>query len=98
MNIEITCNRVSSTPGIRSGEMRVNLMGAQIETPDEAAQREMLAVMDESVILAFIAERYSISEIEQQLKESQAETEIRWHGGQGQSPAITLSEFSGNFS
>ena len=64
MNIEITCNRVSSNPGIRSGEMRVNLIGAQIETPDEAAQREMLAIMDESVVFAYLAERgYSVSEV-----------------------------------
>lgn len=63
MNIEITCNRVSSTPGIRSGEMRVNMIGAQIETPDEAVQREMLAVMDESVVFAYLTERgYSVTE------------------------------------
>ncbi|WP_447879792.1 hypothetical protein [Serratia fonticola] len=63
MNIEITCNRVSSNPGIRPGEMRVNLIGAQIETPDEAAQREMLAVMDESVVFAYLTERgYSVTE------------------------------------
>lgn len=63
MNIEITCNRVSSNPGIRPGEMRVNLIGAQIETPDEAAQREMLAVMDESVVFAYLSERgYSVTE------------------------------------
>ncbi|HBE9079132.1 hypothetical protein [Serratia fonticola] len=63
MNIEITCNRVSSNPGIRPGEMRVNLIGAQIETPDEAVQREMLAVMDESVVFAYLSERgYSVTE------------------------------------
>lgn len=64
MNIEITCNRVSSNPGVRPGEMRVSLVGAQIETPDEAAQREMLAVMDESVVFAYLAERgYSVTEV-----------------------------------
>ncbi|MBP0998435.1 hypothetical protein J8629_15390 [Serratia fonticola] len=63
MNIEITCNRVSSNPGIRPGEMRVNLIGAQIETPDEAVQREILAVMDESVVFAYLSERgYSVTE------------------------------------
>ena len=36
-------------------------------------------------------------ELAQQLSESQAETEKRWNGSSNDSPAITWSEFAGNF-
>ncbi|WP_157834762.1 MULTISPECIES: hypothetical protein [unclassified Serratia (in: enterobacteria)] len=37
------------------------------------------------------------SELQQQLIESQAEKEVRWHGAQHESPSLTWSEFAGNF-
>lgn len=37
------------------------------------------------------------SELEQQMNESQAETELRWHGNTHESPRITLGEFAGDF-
>lgn len=36
----------------------------------------------------FIAKMFS--ELEQQMNESQAETELRWHGNTHESPRITL--------
>jgi hypothetical protein len=41
---------------------------------------------------------HMLSELELQLAESQAETDIRWQGSEKQSPLITWSEFAGNFS
>ena len=47
----------------------------------------------------FIAKMFS--ELEQQMNESQAETELRWHGSTHgsthESPRITLGEFAGDF-
>lgn len=56
MNLEITCTRFSSMPPQRIGEYRVNIINATIDAPDEAAQREMLSLVDESVLLQWIAE------------------------------------------
>lgn len=57
MNIEITCSRISTMPGQRIGEHRANIINATIEAPDEAAQREMLALVDETVLMAWMSER-----------------------------------------
>ncbi|HEJ7171062.1 TPA: hypothetical protein SMF89_001002 [Serratia marcescens] len=56
MNIEITCTRFSSMPTQRIGEYRVNIINATINAPDEAAQREMLSLVDESVLRQWMAE------------------------------------------
>lgn len=37
------------------------------------------------------------SELQQQLTESQAEKDARWHGSQHESPSLTWNEFAGNF-
>lgn len=56
MNIEITCTRFSSMPQQRLGEYRVVINSATIDAPDEAAQREMLSLVDESVLRQWMAE------------------------------------------
>ncbi|WP_392586886.1 hypothetical protein [Serratia ureilytica] len=56
MNLEITCTRFSSMPTQRIGEHRVNIINATIDAPDEAAQREMLSLVDESVLRQWMAE------------------------------------------
>lgn len=56
MNLEITCTRFNSMSPHRIGEYRVNIINATIDAPDEAAQREMLSLVDESVLLQWIAE------------------------------------------
>ncbi|WP_061799472.1 hypothetical protein [Serratia ficaria] len=63
MNIEITCSRISTMPGQRIGEHRANIINATIDAPDESAQREMLALVDESVLMAWMAEHgYMVTE------------------------------------
>jgi hypothetical protein len=56
MNLEITCTQFSSMPTQRIGEYRVNIINATINAPDEAAQREMLSLVDESVLRQWMAE------------------------------------------
>lgn len=56
MNIEITCTRFNSMPTQRIGEYRVNIINATIDAPDEAAQREMLSLVDEAVLRQWMAE------------------------------------------
>ncbi|MDQ7101471.1 hypothetical protein [Serratia sp. MF2] len=56
MNIEITCSRLSTMPPQRIGEYRVNIINATINAPDEAAQREMLSLVDEAVLRQWMAE------------------------------------------
>lgn len=56
MNIEITCSRLSTMPTQRIGEYRVNIINATIDAPNEAAQREMLSLVDESVLRQWMAE------------------------------------------
>lgn len=56
MNIEVTCTRFSSMQSQRLGENRINIINATIDAPDEAAQREMLSLVDESVLRQWMAE------------------------------------------
>lgn len=56
MNIEITCTRFSTMTPQRIGEYRVNIINATIEAPDKATQREMLALVDASVLREWMAE------------------------------------------
>ncbi|WP_262120366.1 hypothetical protein [Serratia ficaria] len=56
MNIEITCTRFSTMPPQRAGEYRVSIVNATIDAPDEAAQREILSLVDESVLRQWMAE------------------------------------------
>jgi hypothetical protein len=53
----LTCSRVHSSASVRNGEQLVTLFDAQIQSPSEPVQREMLAVMDLSVIETFLCER-----------------------------------------
>lgn len=43
-------------PPQRTGEYRVNIVNATIDAPDETAQREMLSLVDESVLRQWMAE------------------------------------------
>lgn len=43
-------------PPQRAGEYRVSIVNATIDAPDEAAQREILSLVDESVLRQWMAE------------------------------------------